>query len=133
MKIKHFITLLGSVILVFTAACKKTDTKEGITNSIEGKWQSTITRPVGPTNIATFNFKAGGAFALDANSSSTTSLATGTWVLSTDSVRATYTYLDGTTGTFSLAGKSSADFKTMNGTIGTGSSTSGYAVFTATK
>lgn len=133
MKMKNFIALLGLVILVFTAACSKTDTNTGTANTLEGKWESTITRPVGPSNILTFNFKAGGTFTVDASSTSTTSLATGTWVLATDSVRATYSYLDGTTGTFSMAGKPSADFKTMNGTIGTGNSTSGYAVFMATK
>ncbi len=134
MKKSLAIALFGLVVILFAVSCSKNDaTVTPTTYTIVGKWDTYITRPVGPSQFYSLNFKAGGSFAFDATSSSTTDLATGAWVLSADSVRATYTYADGVTGTFSLAGKYSSDFHTMNGTIGAGANTTGYGTFTSTK
>ena len=134
MKKSMFFVISGLAAILFAASCSKSNTTvTPVTYTVVGKWDTYISRPVGPAQNSSLNFKAGGSFAFDATSSSTTDLATGAWVLSPDSVRATYTYADGVTGTFSLAGKYSSDFHTMNGTIGTGSNTSGYGTFTSTK
>ena len=134
MKKNMFFLISGLAAILFVASCSKSDTPATpVTYTVVGKWDTYITRPVGPSINYSLNFKTGGTFALDATSSSSSDLATGAWVLSADSVRATYTYADGVTGTYSLAGKYSSDFRTMNGTIGYGSNTSGYGTFMSTK
>ena len=133
MKKNLFFAIIGLTVVLFATSCSKSDPGPTNTNTVVGKWDGSITPNVGPSHLFTLNFKTGGSFAVDSSSASFTDLATGTWVLATDSVRATYTFLTGGSGTYSLAGNYSSDFKTMNGTIGVGSSTSGYAIFSVAK
>lgn len=133
MKKKLINGVFAFMIVIAAISCSKSDTNVPSTNTITGKWNGSITGPGGPSHQITFNFKAGGSFAVDSASTSLTDWATGTWILAADSVRAVYTFLDGIQGTYSIAGKYSADFKTMIGTLGINSSTSGYGTFVVAK
>lgn len=132
MKKNVFFAMLGFTTLLFATSCSKTDTPPNNTLTITGKWDGGWTN-LGPSHSFTLNFKTGGAFAVDQNATAPSDLATGSWALGSDSVRASYTYLDGITGSFSIAGKVSADYKTIVGTLGTGSNTSGAGTFSVTK
>ena len=132
--IKNLLTgLFGLSILIAAFSCSKSDTNTPAANTITGKWNGSITGAGGPSRLITFNFKTGGSFAVDSSSTSITELAVGTWTLAADSARATFTYLNGILGTYSIAGKYSADFTTMTGTQGINSQTSGYGTFAVAK
>lgn len=133
MKKNLFIAAMAFCTVLFAASCAKTDTGVVVSASIVGKWNGNYTPPVGPSRIFTLNFKAGGSFAVDSSTTAIGDLATGTWVQAADSVRATYTYLDGTTGTYSLAAKYNSTFTSLIGTIGLGANSSGYALFMASR
>ena len=133
MKKNLLFALPGLMVMLFSASCSKSDTTPATSYTIVGKWDGSYVGAGGPSHFYTLNFKTGGSFAVDSSNVSITDLAAGTWVLATDSVRATYTYLSGGAGTYSLAGKYSADFKTMIGTFGPGSNTTGSGTFSVTK
>ena len=132
MKTRILQQLLGLTALLLIISCSKNDTVPNNTNVIEGKWSGGYSFIGGPVHFFILNFKLGGAFSVDSSLTAANSLATGTWIPGADSARATYTYSDGS-GTYSLAGKYSADFKNMNGTIGNGTNTAGAWVFSVTK
>lgn len=132
MKKNVFFTTIVTAVILFAASCSKNTPPNNPTLSITGKWDGSYAK-LGPARLFTLNFMAGGAFAVDSSRSSTSDLATGSWALGADSVRATYTYLDGITGTFTIAGKVSSDYKTIVGTLGPGASTTGSGTFTVTK
>ncbi len=134
MKKRLFFAIPGLAILLFTASCSKSDTTPppGGT-SPEGNWIGNHSNGIGgPAIYFSLSLKANGVFEVNDNSAVTPDIANGTWSLVADSVRATYTYT-GTSTTYSLAGKYSTSSKIMNGTIGTGTSTTGAGVFSVAK
>lgn len=132
---KNLLLLIPALALVFfVTSCSKSDTTPPANSTPSGKWSGWFTPNLGPSRYFALTFSANGAIAVEANSSTTPDIATGTWALVADSVRATYTYISGaTTGTYSLAGKFSSQSSIMNGTVGTASSTTGTGTFTLTK
>jgi hypothetical protein len=133
MKKNLFFATLGLSLVLFIISCTKSDTTPPASTTPEGKWVGFITYVGGPSRYFAVTFKSGGVVLVEANSDTAPDIANGTWSMASDSVRATFTYVGGTAATFSMAGKYSSSSKIMDGTIGTGSSTSGSAVFTATK
>ncbi len=132
MKKNLFLILLGFTAIFFTAGCSKSDT--AIATSVEGKWVGNSTSGIGgPVYYLALNFKTAGVVTVEANNSAAPDLASGTWSLVGDSVRATFTYTAGTMSTFSLAGKYSSNSNVMTGTIGNGASSSGTGTFSVTK
>ena len=133
MKKKLFIAIAGIMILSINTSCSKSNPAPQNSSTIEGKWVGLTTAPVGPSRYLALTFNAGGSLLVNANNPTAPDVATGTWVISGDSVRATFTYTTPATGTFSLAGKYVVNVTTMDGTIGSGSITSGLSTFTTTK
>jgi hypothetical protein len=133
MKKNVFIAIAGIMIFSITSSCSKSDPAPQSNVTVEGKWVGLTTAPVGPSRYLALTFNAGGNLLVDANNPTTPDMATGTWAISGDSVRASFTYTTPASGTFSLAGKFVVNATTMNGTIGTGTSTSGVSTFTTTK
>ncbi len=130
MKKNLFFAILGLTVVLFTISCSKNDTTPPNTTA-EGKWVGIYTNFIGPSHYFAATFKVNSVILIEANT--IPDIANGTWSLSGDSVRATFTYVGGTAGTYSIAGKYSAGSTTMDGTIGLGTNTSGEAVFSFTK
>lgn len=134
MKKKLFFAIPILAILLFTASCSKSDTPPPPGGSSpEGKWTGGHHNGIGgPIFDFSLNLKANGVLEVSDNSVSVVDIANGSWNLVADSVRATYTYA-GTSATYSLAGKYTTSSNIMNGTIGSGTSTTGAGVFSVTK
>jgi hypothetical protein len=130
MKKNLFIATLGLALILFIASCSKNDTTPPASTTAEGKWVGTFTN-LGPSHYFALTFKANSVLLVEANA--LPDIANGTWILSGDSVRATFTYVGGTAGTFSIAGKYSASSAIMDGTMGSGTNTTGAGVFSVTK
>lgn len=133
MKKNLFTAMLGLSIVLFAASCSKSDTTPAPGNNAQGKWVGNYSNGIGgPLFYFSLNFKAGGALVVEANSALSPDVANGTWTQVSDSVNATYTYV-GSSSVNSLVGHFSSDSKTLTGTIGVGSSTTGSGVFSVTK
>jgi hypothetical protein len=133
MKKNVLIAIAGLMIFSVTVSCSKSDPAPQNSVTIEGKWVGLNSAPVGPSRYLALTFNAGGILLVDANNPTTPDVATGTWAISGDSVRATFTYTTSGGSMFSLAGKYAVNATTMDGTIGSGSSTSGLSIFSTTK
>lgn len=133
MKKNVLIAIAGLLIFSVTVSCTKSDPAPQSNGSIEGQWVGLNTAPVGPSRYLSLTFNSGGSLLVNANNSTTPDVGTGTWAISGDSVRATFTYTTSAGGTFSLAGKYVVNATTMDGTIGSGSNTSGLSIFSTTK
>lgn len=134
MKKNGFIAMIGIAAILIGGSCSKSSDYGSNNSSVEGKWTGNYGSGVGTSvNYFSVTFNSGGALSVEANSSSTPSLATGTWYISGNTVTANYTFVSGSVGTYSLAGTYTSGSSTMTGTLGTGTSTSGYAVFSVTK
>lgn len=134
MKKKLFFAIPTLAILLFAASCSKSDnTPPPGGTSPEGNWTGGHSNGIGgPSFYFSLNLKANGVLVVSDNNAASPDIANGTWSLVADSVRAAYTYA-GIASTYSLAGKYSTSSKIMNGTIGSGSSTTGAGVFSVTK
>ena len=132
MKKNIFFAILGLTLVLFAASCSKSDPTPVTNSSAEGIWTGGYSYG-GPSYYFLLNLKAGGALVVEANSSTSPDIANGTWSLVADSVRATFTYIGGASGTYSLAGKYSTSSKIMNGTLGLGTNTTGVGTFSVTR
>jgi hypothetical protein len=133
MKKNLFTAIAALTILISAASCKKSDTSTPTTATLSGKWTGATTAPVGPSRYLALTFNTGGSLLVEANNPTTPDLANGSWAVTGDSVRATFTYTGSASGTFSLAGKYIGNATSMDGTIGTGAFTSGMSTFSVTK
>jgi hypothetical protein len=128
-------SLTAFVILICFGflSCSK-DEKTAPAYTLQGTWVGMY--GVGTTAPATFyslGFTTGGNIAVAAGSSSSPSVAVGTWTQLGDSVKATYTYQSPASGTYSLAAKFISSSNTMNGTWGAGTNAYNGGTFTLTK
>lgn len=134
---KILLFMVPAIMLVFLiTSCKKEDTNTAANNSTaEGTWSGTGqygTAPGTPTYSLTINFKANGTVDINGHNNAAIDVATGTWQMVQDSVKATYTYL-ASSATYTLSAKYTANANTMVGTIGLGSSTSGVGLFSVNR
>lgn len=128
------ITALGMVFLI--SSCSKEDTNPN-TNpaTAEGKWAGTGqygTSGGNPTYAFTINFKADGTVDITGDNSVGVDVATGTWQMAADSVKATYRYVS-SSAVYTLSGKYAASSNVMTGTIGLSPATTGVGIFTVTR
>lgn len=133
---KNLLVLIPALILVlFSASCNKEDPATPANTSPEGTWSGNGqygTAPGGTTYAFTLVLKANGTVDITGNNSTGVDIATGTWELVQDSVKATYSYA-ASSATYTLSGKYSASSNVMAGTIGLGTSTTGVGLFSVTK
>jgi hypothetical protein len=132
MKKNFFFAILGLIIVLFTVSCSKSNTTPPANTTVEGKWVGSFVI-IGPSRYLALTFKTSGVLLVEAYNSATPDIANGTWSLVADSVKATYTFMGGTTDTFSIAAKYSSGSSVMNGIIGLGISATGPGVFSVTK
>ena len=121
-----------AALWVFTS-CSKSDTQPPATITLDGKWIGTYHNGAGgPVNYYALTFKSGGALVVHANNSLTPDVANGTWTLSSDSVKASYSYT-GSSAIYSMAAKYTGSSNIMAGTVGLSPAVTGEAVFSVTK
>jgi hypothetical protein len=130
MKKNLLFAFLGLTLVLFTVSCSKTDTTPPAATTAEGKWVGSFTS-LGPSHYLALIFKPNSVLLVEANA--LPDIANGTWNISGDSLRATFTYTGAVTGTYSIAGKYAANSIIMDGTMGPGTSTTGAGVFSVTK
>jgi hypothetical protein len=133
MKKNLFFLIPAFILVLFTASCSKEDTQQPPTNTTpEGKWTGTGeygTTGGNPTYAFTMTFKANGTVDITGDNSTGIDVATGTWALVQDTVKATYIYT-GSSASYTLAAKFSASSNTMVGKIGLTPLTTGVGLFT---
>ncbi len=135
---KFFIFLIPAIALVlFISSCSKDDNNNNNNNtpaSVQGTWTGTgMYGAVGnPTYAFSINFKANGTVDITGNNSTAVDVATGTWQMVADSVKATYKYLS-SSAIYRLSGKYTVGATVMAGTIGLDPVTSGVGTFNVTK
>lgn len=130
MKTLKFLSLAIGMVLIL-ASCSKTDPEQ---YALEGNWKGTYTPNGGGTpNYFAMNFLSGGSLTLEANSTSSPDLATGSYTLVGDSVKGTFSYTIGIGLIYQFSGKYSANSNIINGTIGVSPSSNNNASFTVTK
>lgn len=133
MKEKLFIPLICLSLLAIS--CSKDDTQSTAGNnvSLDGKWVGTYTNGAGgPINYYALTFKPGGVLVVQANNSLTPDIANGNWILTADTVKASYSYV-GSSAVYAMAAKYTATSNIMPGTVGLSPSVTGEAVFSVTK
>lgn len=133
MKKNLFILIPAFIIVWCFAACTKEDT-QATSYPIEGKWKgSYLFNSGGAANYFLLDFKSGGVLAVEANSTTSPELATGTYTVSGDSVKGTFIYTVGIGVNYKFAGKYTSSSNVINGTIGISPSYTDNASFTVTK
>jgi hypothetical protein len=136
LKKKLFFLAAAFTIIIFSPACKKTDTQATPSGTTPvGTWVGTGqygTAAGNPTYPFTLAFKANGTIDIIGNNSTATDNATGTWQLTGDVLTAAYRYV-GSTADYTLSGRFSASLTTLVGTIGLGTATTGVGLFSVTK
>lgn len=136
MKKNLFILIPALAMVFFMSSCSKDDDTPNTTNSTPvGTWRGTgqygTTAGV-PTYAFVINFKANGTVDITGDNSTAVDVATGTWQMVADSVRAAYRYV-GSSADYTLSGKFSAGATTMAGTIGLGTATTGVGLFSVAR
>ncbi len=133
---KNLLLLIPALALVFfVTSCSKDDTTPPANATPQGRWAGTGQYGTGggnPTYVFTINFKAGGTVEITGNNSTAIDIATGTWQMVQDSVKATYTYAS-SSATYTLSAKYSSSSNVMVGTIGLTAATSGVGIFSVTR
>ena len=134
---KSLFALIPALAMVFLiSSCSKDNTTTTTTNTTPtGTWTGTGqygTSAGLPTYAFTLNFKANGTVDITGNNSTAIDVATGTWAIVADSVKAYYRYA-GSSADYTLSGKYTAGSTLMVGTIGLGTSTTGVGLFSVTK
>lgn len=131
---KSLFALIPALAMVFLiSSCSKDDTTTNSTPT--GTWSGTGqygTSAGVPTYTFTLNFKANGTVDITGDNSTAVDVATGTWTIVADSVRAFYRYAS-SSAEYTLSGKYTAGATVMTGTIGLGTSTTGVGLFSVTK
>jgi heat shock protein HslJ len=134
---KILFVLIPAVALVFfMSSCSKDDTNSNTyPSTAQGTWSGTGqygTSGGNPTYAFTLNFKADGTVSITGDNSTAVDVATGTWQMVADSVRATYKYA-ASSAMYTLSAKYSASSNVMVGTIGLSPVTSGVGIFSITR
>ena len=132
---KNLLFLIPALALLFlVTSCNKSDpTPPANTSVFQGKWTGLITPAVGPRPYFAITFNTDGTVLIEQNNATTPDIARGTYTVSGNNVNATYTFSGATTGTYSLAAIYSSSPVQISGTIGTGTSTTGYGTFDVSK
>jgi len=129
---KQFVFAVAIAALSALFSCKKTDPKPTISPA-EGNWVGKYgSGNAVPTYYYAFQFNAGGTMSVKANDAILPSTATGTWTISGDSIRSTYTYTNAG-GTFSMIGKYDGHTNIISGTWGSDNNNKDGGTFTITR
>lgn len=134
---KSLLILMTAITLgLFITSCSKDDSNPPPSNStVQGTWTGTGqygTSGGNPTYAFTIKFNAGGTVNITGDNSTAIDVATGTWQMVADSVKATYKYA-ASSAIYKLSGKYTAGATVMVGTIGLDPVTTGVGIFTVTK
>ncbi len=133
---KSLFALIPALAMVFLiSSCSKDDTTTPVNSTPAGTWTGTGqygTSAGLPTYTFTLNFKANGTVDITGDNGTAIDIATGTWTIVADSVRAFYRYA-GSSAEYTLSGKYTAGATVMAGTIGLGTATTGVGLFSVTK
>lgn len=134
---KILFILIPALAMVFLiTSCSKDDANPNTNNTTaQGRWSGTGqygTSGGNPNYAFTLNFKADGTVDITGNNNTAIDVATGTWQMVADSVRATYKY-GSSSAIYVLSGKYSASSNVMVGTIGLSPVTTGIGIFTVTR
>ena len=137
MKKSLFILTAAITLGLFIASCSKDDSNNnGQQNTtVQGTWTGTGQYGTGggnPTYPFTITFNAGGTVNITGNNNTAVDVATGTWQMVADSVRATYKYAS-SSAIYVLSGKFTAGATVMAGTIGLDPVTVGVGIFSVTR
>ncbi len=131
---KNLLLIAFAAVILFITSCSKSDPTPPATNAnIQGKWTGVFTPPLGPSPYFALTFNSNGTVVVEQNDPAAPDIANGTWTITGNNVRATYTFAGAMTGTYTLAGTYSAASTQIMGTIGSGTSTTGYGTFTVSK
>lgn len=133
---KSLFALIPALAIVFLiASCNKEQTTPAPAATPTGTWVGTGqygTTAGSPTYAFTLTFKANGTVDITGDNGVGVDVATGTWQIVQDSVRAFYRYVS-SSADYTLSGKYTAGSTLMVGTIGLGTSTTGIGLFSVTK
>jgi uncharacterized protein YjlB len=136
---KSLFALIPALAMVFLiASCSKDDktTNTTTTNTTPtGTWVGTGqygTTAGNPTYVFSINFKTNATVEITGNNGAAIDVATGTWQIVQDSVRAFYRYTS-SSAEYTLSGKFTSGSTLMVGTIGLGTSTTGQGLFSVTR
>ncbi len=136
MKRNLFLLIPAFAMIFFISSCSKSDSTGNTSNATPaGTWTGTGqygTTAGNPTYAFTLNFKANGTVDITGNNTTAIDVATGTWQIVQDSVRAYYRYA-ASSADYTLSGKFTAGSSVMAGTIGLGTSTTGVGLFSVTR
>ena len=135
MKRNLFFLIPVLALTLFVTSCSKDDPATPPATSPQGTWNGTGqygTTPGGPSYVFVLKLNANGSVNITGNNSTAIDVATGTWQLVQDSVKATYTYA-ASSATYSLSAKYSASSNIMVGTIGLATATTGVGLFSVTR
>lgn len=124
-----------ALVLVITSCSKDDNNSNTSASTVQGTWTGTGqygTSGGNPTYAFTLTFKADGTVDITGDNSVGVDVATGTWQMVADSVKATYKYVS-SSAIYTLSGKYTAGATVMAGTIGLSPVTSGVGIFTVTK
>jgi hypothetical protein len=130
---KQFVFALAIVVFsTLLFSCKKADPAPAISPA-EGSWVGKYgTGNAIPTYYYAFQFNAGGTMSVKANDAILPSTASGTWTISGDSIRSTYTYTNAG-GTFSMIAKYDGQSNIISGTWGSDNNNNNGGTFTITR
>lgn len=133
MKKKLLILLPALAMLFFVTSCSKEDTQPQTNTTPEGKWNGTYTPVGGTASFFSINFNTGGTLTVEANSTTTPDLATGTYTVVGDTIQGTFTYTIGIGIIYNFKAAYTSGSTAINGTIGISPSYVDNATFTLTK
>jgi hypothetical protein len=123
---KNFFPALVAMFTLFLVSCSK-DEVPAPTYPMEGLWVGKYGSGTGtPTSGFSMVIESGGKITVaDGDNITTSSKAAGTWTVTGNVFKATYTYSTPGGSTFSIQADWSNDGKMTNGTWGSGSSATG--------
>lgn len=123
---KKNLLFIAIAIMTFAASCKKTETVTP-TYPVEGYWVGKYgSGTATPSSGYSMVVEAGGLLTVaDGSTITASSKATGTWTLTGNTFKATYTYSGGGGSTFSIQANWSNDGKLTGGTWGPGTTPTG--------
>ncbi len=126
MKRKFFFTIMAFIFVLFLGSCKKTDCPVP-TYPTEGYWVGKYgSGTATPSNGFSMVVEPGGKVTIaDGDNITSSAKAAGTWTLTGNVFKATYTYSSPGGSTFTIQANWSNDGKMTSGTWGSGASPSG--------
>jgi hypothetical protein len=130
MKKSLFFAVLAAATIFIGTSCKKTETVTP-TYPIEGYWVGKYgSGTATPTSGYSMVVEPGGVLTVaDGSTITSSSKASGTWTLTGNTFKATYTYSTPGGSTFSIQATWSNDGKLTNGTWGSGTNASGLGTW----